>query len=73
VIADHAAKPGADIAVGKTLHRIDESVLRREVEAAGFKLIALVISGATRRPPRFQLAETDRAGRCVRSEVPEPM
>jgi len=40
VIADHAAQPGADIAVGKTLHRIDESVLRREVEAAGFKLIA---------------------------------
>jgi len=40
VIADHAAKAGSDIAVGKTLHRIDESVLRREVEAAGFKLIA---------------------------------
>jgi predicted methyltransferase len=40
VIADHAAKPGADISVGKSLHRIDEAVLRREVEAAGFKLIA---------------------------------
>ncbi|HLH94016.1 MAG TPA: methyltransferase [Xanthobacteraceae bacterium] len=40
VIADHAAKPGADISVGKTLHRIDEAVLRREVEAAGFKLAA---------------------------------
>jgi predicted methyltransferase len=40
VITDHAAKPGADISVGKELHRIDESVLRREVEAAGFKLIA---------------------------------
>jgi predicted methyltransferase len=40
VIADHAAKPGADIAVGKSLHRIDEAVLRREVEAAGFKLVA---------------------------------
>jgi predicted methyltransferase len=26
--------------VGKTLHRIDESMLRREVEAAGFKLVA---------------------------------
>lgn len=39
VIADHAAKAGADITVGKTLHRIDESTLRREVEAAGFKLI----------------------------------
>ena len=40
VIADHAAKQGADITVGKTLHRIDESTVRRELEAAGFKLIA---------------------------------
>ena len=40
VIADHAAKAGADIEVGKSLHRIDEAVLRREVEAAGFKLVA---------------------------------
>jgi predicted methyltransferase len=39
VVADHAAAPGSDIAVGKTLHRIDESILRQEVEAAGFKLI----------------------------------
>jgi predicted methyltransferase len=40
VIADHAAKAGADISVGKSLHRIDEAVLRREVEAVGFKLAA---------------------------------
>jgi predicted methyltransferase len=40
VIADHAAQEGADITVGKTLHRIDKSVVLREVEAAGFKLIA---------------------------------
>jgi predicted methyltransferase len=40
VIADHSARPGDGAAVGKTLHRIEESVLRREVEAAGFKLIA---------------------------------
>jgi len=40
VIADHAAKAGADISVGKSLQRIDEAVLRREVEAAGFKLVA---------------------------------
>src|SRR5262249_33228168 len=40
VIADHAAKADSDVSVGKTLHRIDESLLRREVEAAGFKLIA---------------------------------
>jgi predicted methyltransferase len=39
VIADHAAKADSDISVGKTLHRIDESIVRREVEAAGFKLV----------------------------------
>src|ERR1700730_15248886 len=48
VIADHAAKAGADISVGKSLHRIDEAVLRREVEAAGFKLVA---EGDFRRHP----------------------
>jgi predicted methyltransferase len=40
IITDHYAKPGSDVGVAKTLHRIDESLLRREVEAAGFKLIA---------------------------------
>jgi predicted methyltransferase len=38
VIADHSARPGDGIAVAKTLHRIEESVLRQEIEAAGFKL-----------------------------------
>jgi len=38
VIADHSARPGDGITVGKTLHRIEESTLRREIEAAGFKL-----------------------------------
>jgi predicted methyltransferase len=37
VIADHSAKPGDGTSVGKSLHRIEESALRREVEAAGFK------------------------------------
>jgi predicted methyltransferase len=40
VIADHSARPGDGTSVGKTLHRIEESALRREVEAAGFKLVA---------------------------------
>jgi predicted methyltransferase len=40
IIADHSAKAGAGISVGKTLHRIEESTLRSEVEAAGFKLAA---------------------------------
>jgi predicted methyltransferase len=40
VIADHSAKPGDGASVGKTLHRIEESTLRQEIEAAGFKLVA---------------------------------
>ncbi len=39
VIADHSAAAGAGATVGKSLHRIEESLLRREVEAAGFKLV----------------------------------
>ena len=40
VIADHSALPGQGTSVGKTLHRIEESVLRQEVEAAGFRIVA---------------------------------
>jgi predicted methyltransferase len=40
VMADHSARAGDGTSVGKTLHRIEESALRREVEAAGFKLVA---------------------------------
>ena len=40
VIADHSARAGDGIAVAKTLHRIEESALRQEIEAAGFKLAA---------------------------------
>jgi predicted methyltransferase len=40
VIADHSAKPGDGTSVGKTLHRIEESALRKEIEAAGFKFAA---------------------------------
>ena len=40
VIADHSAKAGDGATVGKTFHRIEESLLRKEVEAAGFKLVA---------------------------------
>ena len=38
VIADHSARPGDGTSVAKTLHRIEESTLRQEIEAAGFKL-----------------------------------
>jgi len=40
IIVDHSAKAGAGTSVGKSLHRIEEAALRREVEAAGFKLEA---------------------------------
>jgi predicted methyltransferase len=40
VIADHSARAGDGATVGKTLHRIEEAVLRGEVEAAGFRLAA---------------------------------
>jgi predicted methyltransferase len=39
VIADHSAAAGAGTTVGKSLHRIEEAALRKEVEAAGFKLV----------------------------------
>jgi predicted methyltransferase len=39
VVADHSAQPGAGTSVAKSLHRIEESVLRREIEAAGFRLL----------------------------------
>src|SRR5882762_3389035 len=35
VVIDHSAKTGADIGVGKTLHRIDEAVVVAEVRKAG--------------------------------------
>jgi len=38
VILDHAAAPGAEMAVTETLHRIDEARVKKDVLAAGFKL-----------------------------------
>lgn len=37
IVADHSARPGAGLSVAKSLHRIEESVVRREVLAAGFR------------------------------------
>lgn len=36
-IIDHMAKAGAGLAATDTLHRIDPAIVRKEVEAAGFK------------------------------------
>ena len=41
IIADHSAKEGAGTTVGKTLHRIEQTALEKEVLAAGFRLIAV--------------------------------
>ena len=38
VIADHSGRSGTGISESGTLHRIEEAFLRKEVEAAGFKV-----------------------------------
>jgi predicted methyltransferase len=38
-IIDHSARPGTGIADAQTLHRIDETAVRREVRNAGFVLV----------------------------------
>jgi predicted methyltransferase len=40
IVADHSARAGSGIGETKSLHRIEEAVLRKEIEAAGFKLAA---------------------------------
>jgi predicted methyltransferase len=40
VIADHSALPGQGTSVVKTLHRIEEATLQKEIEAAGFIPVA---------------------------------
>src|SRR3954453_9222787 len=62
IIADHSARPGDGTGAAKTLHRIEESVLRGEIEAAGFKLID---EGNFLRHP-----EDPRDAAVFRSQVP---
>jgi predicted methyltransferase len=40
VIADHSGRPGTGISESNTLHRVEEAFVRKEVEAAGFRLAA---------------------------------
>jgi predicted methyltransferase len=40
IVADHSGRPGTGISEAGTLHRIEEAFLRKEVEAAGFQLVA---------------------------------
>jgi len=39
IMGDWSAKPGAGTSVVKTLHRSDEALVTKEIEAAGFKLV----------------------------------
>ncbi|MBV9904018.1 MAG: class I SAM-dependent methyltransferase [Alphaproteobacteria bacterium] len=40
VLIDHSAPDGSGLADTNTTHRIDEAIVKKEVEAAGFKLVA---------------------------------
>ena len=40
VVSDHSAQAGAGAETGRRLHRIDEGLVRREIEAAGFRFVA---------------------------------
>jgi predicted methyltransferase len=40
LVADHSGRPGTGITESGTLHRVEEVLVRREVEAAGFRLAA---------------------------------
>ena len=40
VVVDHSGTPGSGTTQTQTLHRIDETVVRDEVSAAGFRLVA---------------------------------
>lgn len=39
IVADHSGRPGTGATETKSLHRIEENVVRGEVEAAGFRFI----------------------------------
>lgn len=39
LVVDHAALPGAPLETSDKLHRIDEAVVKKEVQAAGFQLV----------------------------------
>lgn len=41
IVADHSAKAGAGTNETKSLHRIEESAVRKEIEAAGFRYVGV--------------------------------
>ena len=40
IVADHSGRPGTGATETKSLHRIEEAFVRREIEAAGFRYVA---------------------------------
>ena len=40
IVVDHRAPKGAGLAATEALHRMDEDIAKKEIEAAGFKLVA---------------------------------
>lgn len=40
IVADHSAREGTGARAAKSLHRIDEALVRQEIEAAGFQFVA---------------------------------
>ena len=39
IVADHSARAGDGTTAGRTMHRIEESVVRQDIEAAGFRFV----------------------------------
>jgi predicted methyltransferase len=65
VLADHQAPPGTGIEAASSLHRIDEKIVRQEVEAAGFTFVEsaefLHDANDNAKEPSFKLGfNTDR-------------
>lgn len=54
VVADHRAAPGTGLQAASTLHRIEEKIVREEVEAAGFTFVE---SGEFLRDPNDDATE----------------
>ena len=52
LVVDHHALPGAPDAVTQQLHRMDATIARREILAAGFELVAESDLLASREDPR---------------------
>jgi len=61
-IVDHSAKAGAGTSETQTTHRIEEKVLREEVERAGFKLAGEASFLRNEKDPRDWNAQPTKAG-----------